>query len=209
MSTAVSTPLPSRPRRPKVDRGPSQRAAARAVRRSARPTTGHTWRRSSLAEPVVASAGVPVSEAVVSCTLVALLFVPVLLFTGFATATWVVAAVSVAVTAYLVWARRVVVGDSYVAVRQVGRYHVATVDHVRHLELKPTQRGGVLCVHTDDGRCMRLRRAETSRPDVAAALRALWLRGSDGTHDPRVQELLQLPHDERRIRHRYLADALG
>jgi hypothetical protein len=47
MATIVSTPLPTRPRRPKVDRGPSPRAAARALRRSTRPTTRRAWLRRS------------------------------------------------------------------------------------------------------------------------------------------------------------------
>jgi hypothetical protein len=204
MATIVSTPLPTRPRRTKVDRGPSPRAAARAVRRSTRPTTSHAWLRRSL-PPVVASAGAPPGEAVLDCTMVALLFVPVLLFTGFSPLTFAVAAVAIAATAYVLWARRVVVGESYVAVRQLGRYHVATVDHVRHLELKPTQRGGVLCLHTDDGRCMRVRRAELSRTDVARALTELCERHDGCTHDPLVAQLLGLPEEGERIRHRYLA----
>ena len=199
--------LPTRPRRPKVDRPPSQRAAARALRRSAPPTTGRTWRRSRLPQPELAAAGVPFAEGAVSCALVGLLFVPVLLFAGFAPAAWVAAAVAVLAAGYVVSIRRVVVGPSYVAVRQLGRFHVATVTHVRHLELKPSSRGGVLCVHTDDGRCMRLRQAETRDPRLAAALRALSLR-SDGTRDAQVERLLHLPRDERRLRHRYLADAV-
>ncbi|HWG94278.1 MAG TPA: hypothetical protein VNU66_08655, partial [Mycobacteriales bacterium] len=60
----------------------------------------------------------------------------------------------------------------------------------------------------DDGRCMRLRRVEVADPQVGAALRALWTRAG-GTHDPLVEDLLQLPHDGGRLRHRYLADAVG
>jgi hypothetical protein len=144
---------------------------------------------------------------VASCTALALLFVPLALWAGVASA---VAAGAVAVTALAVVLarRRVVVGGDHVAVRQLGRFHVATGDHVRHLELKPSQRGGVLCLHTDDGRCMRLRRVEVADPEVNAAIRALWTRAG-GTHDPLVEDLLGLPHDGRRLRHRYLADAVG
>jgi hypothetical protein len=205
----LAPPSPARterPRRGAVRREPSQRAAARALRRTATPTTGRTWLRSRLG-PARASAGVPVSEAVASCTSLALLFVPLGLWVGAGPA-GVAGALAVGVLAYVLWARRVVVGDAWVAVRQLGRYHVATVDHVRHLELKPSQRGGVLCLHTDDGRCMRLRRVELADPAVGAALRALWAQGQ-GTHDPRVAQLLELPHDQRRIRHRYLADAVA
>jgi len=174
------------------------------VRRSTTPTTSRAWRRRSLPE-VLASAGTPPAEAVLNCTMVALLFVPVLLFTGFSPVTFAVAGLAVAATAYILWARRVVVGESYVAVRQLGRYHVATVDHVRHLELKPSQRGGVLCLHTDDGRCMRVRRVELSRPEVSRALTELCDRHDGCTHDPLVAQLLGLPRDGDRIRHRYLA----
>jgi hypothetical protein len=170
------------------------------------PTTGQTWRRATLG-PARASAGVPVSEAVASCTVLALLFVPFALWAGPVLAV-VAGALAVGALSYVLWARRVVVGDSWVAVRQLGRYHVATVDHLRHLELKPSERGGVLRLHTDDGRRMRLRRAEFSDPSVGAALKELWADG-DGTHDGRVAELLHLPYEERRIRHRYLADAVG
>ena len=204
MATVATTPLPARPRRPKVDRGPTPRAAARAVRRSTRPTTSRAWQRRSL-PPVVASAGAPFGEALLDCSMVAMLFVPVLLFTGFSSATFAVAGLAVAATAYVLWARRVVVGESYVAVRHLGRYHVATVDHVRHLELKPTQRGGVLCLHTDDGRCMRVRRAELSRPAVKQALTELCERHDGCTHDPHAAALLGLPTEGDRIRHRYLA----
>jgi hypothetical protein len=214
MSTSPSAtvdllrPVPRRrPPRPRVQRAPSQRAAARALRRTATPTTGRTWRRAGLPQPERASAGVPLSESIASCTALALLFVPLGLWAGPAVAV-VSGAVAVSVLSYLLWVRRVVVGDTYVGVRQLGRFHVATVDHVRHLELKPSERGGVLCVHTDDGRCMRLRRAEVADPEVGAALSALWAAGR-GTHDPRVAELLALPDEQARIRHRYLADAVG
>src|SRR5687767_4564460 len=79
-------PLPRRPRREKLDRGPSPRAAERALRRTATPTTGRTWLRSRLPEPVRAHAGVPVSESVSSCTAAALVFVPLGLFVGWAPA---------------------------------------------------------------------------------------------------------------------------
>ncbi len=60
---------------------------------------------------------------------------------------------------YLAWAHRVVVGADFVAVRQLGRYHVASAHHLCHLELR-AMRGGALCLHTDDGRRMVLRRVE-------------------------------------------------
>ncbi|MCW2776780.1 MAG: hypothetical protein JWN17_505, partial [Frankiales bacterium] len=186
---------------------PTQRAAARQLRRTATPTTGRTWLRSRLPGRSVARAGVPLSEALTSLLVVALAFVPVVVWTQGAAGAFVALAASLVVLGHVLWARRVVVGTSWVAVRQLGRYHVATVDHVQHLELRPSQHGGVLCLHTDDGRCMRLRRVEVARPDVNAALRELAARHG-GTRDSRAQELLGLPHDASRLRHRYLADAL-
>jgi hypothetical protein len=200
----AQVPLPRRPRRQVVRRPPTQRAASRALRRTSTPTTGRTWLRSRLPQPERASAGVPVAESVATCTALALLFVPVALWVGLVPAV-VAGAIAVGALSYLLGVRRVVVGDGYVAVRQLGRFHVATVDHVRHLELKPTDRGGVLCVHTDDGRCMRLRRAELADPGVGAGLRALVAAGG-GTHDPHVATLLDLPLDPGRLRDRYLAD---
>ncbi len=202
------TVLAARPRREVVRRGPSQRAAARTRRRTAPATTGHVWRRSDLPGRGVARTGVPRSEALVSLGVVVLAFAPVLLWTH--GSVWTVLALGAALAGmgYVLWARRVVVGTSWVAVRQLGRYHVATVDHVQHLELKPSQHGGVLCLHTDDGRCMRLRRVEVAEPGVGAALRSLAARHG-GTRDGRVEELLELPHEQGRLRHRYLADAVG
>ena len=207
MTTAAHAPLATRPRRAKVQRPPSARAAARAVRRTAPPTTGHTWTRSGLPGYPRASAGVPWSESLGSLIALALLVVPVWVWTQ--GAAWVLLAggLALAVASYLLWARRVVVGDRFVAVRQLGRYHVATVDHVRHLELRPSQRGGVLCLHTDDGRCMRLRRTEVAVPEVNAALRDL-AGCAGGTRDALCEHLLSLPHEETRVRHRYLADAV-
>ncbi len=177
---ALNPPLPTRPRRAKVRREPTRAQAARALRRSAPRTTGATWTRGGLPGYPRASAGVPWSESLTSLFIVALLFVP--LAVGHAARPWVPVAAgrALVVASYLLWARRVLVGEHYVAVRQVGRYHVATVDHVRHLELRPSQHGGVLCLHTDDGRCMRLRRAEVARPEIDAALRRCWPRGTRG-----------------------------
>ncbi len=203
----LQPPLASRPRRPRRAPEPTQREAARALRRTVPPTTGRSWTRGGMPGPVRASARVPLSEALASLFVVALLFVPVAVWTQGAAWVPVTAAAALLVAGYLLWARRVLVGDGYVAVRQVGRFHIATADHVRHLELRPSPHGGVLCLHTDDGRCMRLRRCEVSQPDINAALRLL--AGTvDGTRDPRVEHLLGLEHAASRIRHRYLADAV-
>lgn len=206
-TTSPGSVLPQRPKRAVVKRPPTQRAAARTLRRTAAPTTGHTWLRSGLPGYPRASTGVPLSESLSSLVIVGLGFVPVVVWTQASPGAFLTLGIALAVMAYVLWARRVVVGEHYVAVRQLGRYHVATVDHVQHLELKPSQHGGVLCLHTDDGRCMRLRRVEVADPAVNAALRSLAARHG-GTFDSRAEELLGLPHEESRLRHRYLADAL-
>ena len=206
-TTLPGTVLAQRPRRTVVKREPTQRAAARAVRRTADPTTGRTWVRSGLPGYPKASTGVPLAESLSSLAIVGVGFVPVFVWTQASPGAFVTLGVALVVMTYVLWARRVVVGEHYVAVRQLGRYHVATVDHVKHLEIKPSQHGGVLCLHTDDGRCMRLRRVEVADPAVDAALRELAAR-HEGTFDSRAKALLGLPHEESRLRHRYLADAV-
>lgn len=209
--TSPTAPLAQRPRRSKVQRPPThnaaQRAASRALRKSTPSSGTVSWTQAGLPNPPVAKAGVPFAESAMSLAIVVLLFVPVAVVSGFALGAFLAAGVAVLVTSYLLWARRVVVGERYVAVRQVGRYHIADLDHVRHLQLAPSRKGGVLRLHTDDGRMMRLRRVEVTRPEINAALRA-WSGIGQGTHDRHVAELLDLPHDEHRLRHRYLADAV-
>lgn len=200
MSNAAQ-PLPTRPRRTAVRRPPSPRAAQRALRRTAPRTTARVWRRSDLPGPAVATAGAPPAEVASVGLALLLLFVPVLVWTQASAGAFVALAVALAVGAYFAWARRVVVGEDFVAVRRAAQYHVAHVDHVRHLELRAMQ-GGALCVHTDDGRCMRLRRVELERPGVADALRSLAER-SGGTFDQRVSARLDLAADDGRLVERY------
>lgn len=203
--THATLPLATRPRRTRVRREPSARAAARAVRRSTPRTTARTWRRSGLPGPVIATAGTRPAELVLSVVVVLLLAVPLLVWTQGAPAALLTVAAALAVVAYLAWARRVVVGSDYVAVRQLGRYHVAHVDHVRHLELRAMQ-GGALCLHTDDGRTMRLRRPELEKPAVSAALREL-VDCSSGSVDPRVCAQLGVDVEQHRKLDRYVPAA--
>ena len=65
--------------------------------------------------------------------------------------------------------------------------------------------GGALCLHTDDGRRMLLRRVELEQVGVASALRTLADCGSS-TRDRRVCAALGLEDDER-ILDRYLPTA--
>lgn len=198
-------PLARRPRRAVVRREPTPRAAARELRRTAAPTTARTWTRRGLPGAATATATATWPEVVLLVVAVGLLFVPVVLWTQAAAGTFVTLGVSLLVVAYLAWARRVVVGDGFMAVRQLGRYHVATADHVRHLELRAMQ-GGALCLHTDDGRRMVLRRVELEQDGVAAAMGALAGCGSS-TRDRRVCAALGLEDDEERVLDRYLPRA--
>ena len=52
---------------------------------------------------------------------------------------------------------------------------------------------------------MRVRRSELERPDVSQALTELCERYDGCTHDQQVADLLGLPAEGDRIRHRYLA----
>ena len=198
-------PLARRPRRQVVRREPTPRAAARSLRRTAPRTTARTWTRSGLPGAATATAYATAAEVVFGAVVVGLLFVPVVVWTQGAAASFVALGVAVAGLAYLAWARRVVVGEDFVAVRQVGRYHVASADHVRHLELR-AMHGGALCLHTDDGRRMLLRRVELEQDGVAAALRTLADCGSS-TRDRRVCAALGLADADERVLDRYLPTA--
>jgi hypothetical protein len=204
-SARPDLPLPRRPRREVVRRQPTPRAAARQLRRTAQRTTTRTWTRRALPGPATATAYATVGEAVFGLVVVGLLFVPVLLWTQAATGAYVGLGLAVAAIAYLAWARRVVVGEDFVAVRQLGRYHVASADHVKHLELRAMQ-GGALCLHTDDGRRMVIRRVELEQDGVAEAMRSLADCGSS-TRDSRVCAALGLEDGGERLLDRYLPSA--
>lgn len=200
-ATRPDLPLARRPRRERVRREPNPRAAARQLRRTAPRTTARTWTRRGLPGAATATAVATPAEVALALVLVALLFVPVLVWTQAAPVAFAGLALAVVVVAYLAWTRRVVVGEDFVAVRQIGRYHVATADHVRHLELR-AMHGGALCLHTDDGRRMLLRRVELEQQGVPEALRALADCGSS-TRDSRVCAALGLEDDADRVLDRY------
>lgn len=198
-------PLARRPRRERVRREPTPRAAARQLRRTAPRTTATTWRRRGLPGPATATAYATAAEVLFGAFVVGLLFIPVVLWTQAAVGAFVGLGVALVALAHLAWARRVVVGEDFVAVRQIGRYHVASADHVRHLELRAMQ-GGALCLHTDDGRRMVLRRVELEQDGVAEAMRVLADCGSS-TRDRRVCAALGLEDSGERVLDRYLPTA--
>ncbi len=165
------------------------------------------WRSRDLPAVRTASVGVPLSEGVASVFIGAVLYVPVALVTGYATWNYVVAAVLVVTLSYALCSRRVVVGPGFVAVRKFGPFRLALAESITSGGLHESQRGGVLKLHTGDGRTMRLRRVEFSHPEVNRNLRALMLR--TGKHyDAGVMQRLDLPWREDFGHHRYLLDAV-
>ena len=165
------------------------------------------WSKEELPPGPAASAGVPLSEGVTSVFLGALLYIPVALVTGYAAGNYVVAAVLVLALSYALCSRRVVVGPDFIAVRKFGPYRLARADSITSGALMPSQRGGVLKLRTGDGRTMRLRRTEFSRPEVNAALRALIL-STGSKYDAGVMQHLDLPWRADFGHHRYLLDAV-
>jgi hypothetical protein len=107
-----------------------------------------------------------------------LLSVPVLLATM--GAAWAVGGTLV-VTAVVAWvcgARRVAVGDDWLADRRLLRYRVTHGAQLRAVELLDTAHGGVLRLAPHTGRAHRLRRSEFDRPDTRAALAGVLSSGT-------------------------------
>lgn len=123
--------------------------------------------------PALAVGRPPRIEAAVLTTVVPLLAVPVLLATM--AALWAMT-VAVALTAAVVWlslARRIVVGQDWVADRRMLRYRITYAAHLRAAELVDTGHGGVLRLHRHAGRPHRLRRIELEAPATRRALAEL------------------------------------
>lgn len=115
----------------------------------------------------------PRAEAAAFAGVVPLLAVPVLLVTM--AALWALT-VAVALTAAVVGlcaARRVVVGQGWVADRRVLRYRITYAAHLRAAELVDTGHGGVLRLYRHAGRPHRLRRVELDAPATRRALAEL------------------------------------
>ncbi len=197
-----------------------RREAARALRERAAASravapdepveaagTRTVWRSRELPSRQTAQAGVPLSEGITSVFLGAVLYIPIALVTGYASWNYPVALVLVVALSYALCSRRVVAGPGFVAVRKFGPYRVAQADAIRSGAIKQTQRGGVLTVRTGDGRTMRLRRVEYSKPDVNIALRELLL-SSGRKYDEGVMLQLELPWRAEFGHHRYLLDAV-
>ena len=208
-------PLLTQAERERREKERALRAAARASR--ARPDDSApdappsltVWRGRDLPSPRTGSATVPFSEGVSSVFIGAIAYIPVALYTGYAAWNYAVAAVLVVLLSYALCTRRVVVGPGFVAVRKFGPYRVALASSMVSGALTDSQsgRGGVLKLRTGDGRTMRLRRVEYSRPEVNRALRDVMLQ-SGRRYDAGVKRLLDLPFREDFGHHRYLLDAV-
>jgi len=164
------------------------------------------WHIRDLPRPQLGWAGVPLPEGVSSVLVGAIAYVPIALVSGYAAWNYVVALVLVVGLSYALISRKVVVGTDFVAIRKFGPYRVAQADAIRSGALKQTQRGGVLTLETGDGRTMRLRRAEYTKPEVNKALRELIL-STGKSYDDGVMLNLELPWRAEFGHHRYLLDA--
>lgn len=194
------------------ERERAYRASARASRQSTQPldpaeTSLTVWRAKDLPGEQTGSVGVPLGEGVTSVFIGAILYIPIALVTDYAVWNYAVAAVLVAALSYALCSRRVVVGPEFVAVRKFGPYRIATVESITNGALTDSQRGGVLKLHTGDGRTMRLRRVEFTSPAINAGLRAFLLK-SGRRYDEGVMQRLELPWREDFGHHRYLLDAV-
>jgi hypothetical protein len=180
MSAPTTPPLDRRERRR------SQVASAKASRAVPGPTLDPdappvltVWRSKDLPLPHSGECGVPLIEGVTS----------------------------VFALSYALWSRRVVVGPEFVAVRKFGPYRLALRESIVEGAMRPSQHGGVLTLHTGDGRVMRLRRIEFTHPDVNRALRQILL-STGKPYDSGVMQLLDLPWRADFGHQRYLLDAV-
>ncbi len=165
------------------------------------------WRVGDLPPVRCGSVGVPLSEGITSVFLGAVAYIPVALFTGYARWNYAVAVALVLALSYVLVSRRVVVGRDFVAVRKFGPYRLALVESITSGALTQSGRGGLLKLHTGDGRTMRLRRGEFSHPEINSGLRAFVLK-TGRRYDANVMLLLELPWREDFGHHRYLLDAI-
>src|SRR5512144_1914613 len=140
--------------------------------------TVRCWRRRRLPGPVLASHHVTAAEVVAWLVIALVVPVPLLLWSGFAGWAWAVAAAVLVVTAGLLWADRVAVGEGYVAVRRLLRWRVlAAVDPRRHRPARlrerrtpraAPRRAGARC-GTGAADARRAGRPAPQRPGGAAA----------------------------------------
>jgi hypothetical protein len=196
------------------ERRRSQVASAKASRAVPGPTLDPdappvltVWRSKDLPLPHSGECGVPLIEGVTSVFAGSVLYIPIGLVSGYSIWNYPVAAILVIALSYALWSRRVVVGPEFVAVRKFGPYRLALRESIVEGAMRPSQHGGVLTLHTGDGRVMRLRRIEFTHPDVNRALRQILL-STGKPYDSGVMQLLDLPWRADFGHQRYLLDAV-
>lgn len=160
--------------------------------------TVRCWRRRRLPGPVLASHHVTAAEVVAWLVIALVVPVPLLLWSGFAGWAWAVAAAVLVVTAGLLWADRVAVGEGYVAVRRLLRWRVLAADDLARVTARPSAHGGIVRLDCANGGHLVLHRGELE-PGVEQALQTLVER--DGLRrNAQAEQLLHLTHDEARCR---------
>lgn len=210
----VSAPQPASTRIDRRERRRHRIASAKASREvpgplldPQAPPVVTVWRTRSLPAPITGRQGVPFIEGVTSVFAGSLLYIPVALVTKYSAWNYLVATVLVLLLSYALCSRQVVIGTEFLAVRKLGPYRLASAASIVQGALLPSQRGGVLKIHTGDGRTMRLRRIEFTQPEMNAQLRKLLL-GIDKPYDAGVMQLLDLPWRAEFGHQRYLLDAI-
>ncbi len=176
--------MPMTTAQPRATR-PSHRAALNPSRSRSGPQIAGSSRALTLSRlpgAVLASARLPKAEFAVFLVVVPLLSIPLLLATM--TAAWAVT-IAIALTTIVGWlcaARRVVIGNGWVADRRLWHYRVTRGGQLRGVELLENAHGGVLRLSPHTGRAHRLRRNEFERPEARAALRTVLAAGSPTTN---------------------------
>lgn len=143
-----------------------------------RGVTSTVLTRRALPGPVQASVGMPLAEVAAFVVVVPLLSIPVLLATMGAAWAAGTALVLTAAVGWLCAARRVVVGDGWVADRRLWRYRITHGAELRAVELRDTAHGGVLRLSPHAGRAHRVRLSEVSLPAARTALATVLDGGS-------------------------------
>jgi hypothetical protein len=207
-TSASSPPLDRRARRrAQVASAKASRAVPGHALDPAAPPVLTVWRSKDLPVSRTGECGVPLVEGITSVFAGSLLYIPIALVSGYSIWNYPIAAFLVIALSYALWSRRVVVGPGFVAVRKFGPYRLALRDSIVEGAMQPSQHGGVLTLHTGDGRTMRLRRIEFTQPDVNAALRQILL-STGKPYDAGVMQLLDLPWRADFGHQRYLLDAV-
>jgi hypothetical protein len=118
----------------------------------------------------VHSSGRPAAETAAFTGVVPLLSIPLLIATMGSPWVLLAAAVSTALVAWVCLARRVVIGQGWIADRRLWRYRVTDGADVRSTDFVQNGHGGVLRLHPARGRAHRLREAELGSVRARTAL---------------------------------------